>query len=121
MPSLSLKELKILSVSNNELSRISDSIVNLDRLEKLSLAKNRNIAALPSNIGELKALVGLDIKETAISSIPESFFKIRNNFFLGYDNTKFPEETVQRLKNWEKSLLEKGFSAQVANMTLSIL
>lgn len=115
----SLGNLRRLWLSNNALSKISTEIGKYRNLEYLNLGKNAQLTALPTTIGNLTNLKGLEIKDTAINAIPESFYSLRNNFFMGYTHQNFNDETNEKLKNWGSDLEKQGYQVQIASMTLS--
>jgi Leucine-rich repeat (LRR) protein len=115
----SLKTLRNLWLSNNDLSTITTDISNLNNLENLSLSDNAQLSELPSTIGDLSSLKGLDIRGTTIHALPESLFNIRSDVFFGYNHNNFPPEVVERVKNWGTALEKQGFQIRIANMALS--
>lgn len=115
-----LKSLKILSLSNNFISDLTESIGNLSSLEKLIIEncrikflpdslgnlKNLNLSRnqikrLPESFGNLEELHVLDLSSNNISYIPDSFKRL-NSMLLTIDKQLF-----DRLTKFIKNFLKK--------------
>lgn len=70
-----LFNLEELSICNNQLSVLSDSILNLFFLKRLEMSGN-HITALPSNFGSLTAMTYLDMSNNQIAELPSSMEKM---------------------------------------------
>ena len=70
-----LKNLKVLTLNNNQIESLPAEIGQLESLEKLDLAKN-NLSELPPEIQQLKKLKKLNLKKNNFS--PEEIKKIKS-------------------------------------------
>uniref|UniRef100_A0A8D0CRD6 Disease resistance R13L4/SHOC-2-like LRR domain-containing protein n=1 Tax=Sander lucioperca TaxID=283035 RepID=A0A8D0CRD6_SANLU len=64
-------QLEVLSLANNQLSSLPDSLCSLTRLKKLNLSHN-NISYLPACVGSMKALVFLHLSCNRLENLPEN-------------------------------------------------
>ncbi|XP_014261808.1 leucine-rich repeat and death domain-containing protein 1-like isoform X2 [Cimex lectularius] len=83
-----LKHLRVLNLSHNLLSYISDTFPSISKLEKLVLSRC-SLYFLPKNFGSLKSLVYLDLSHNDISSLPESIDECVNLEHLDLYNNSF--------------------------------
>ncbi|KAK3265528.1 hypothetical protein CYMTET_25795, partial [Cymbomonas tetramitiformis] len=65
--SICLPTITILALDQNQITHLPESVGNLTKLKKLTLASNP-LAELPASIGELKALETLDLSNCRLGS-----------------------------------------------------
>lgn len=71
------RNMKLLSLSSNLLTKIPDKISKLVNLEELYLDRNK-LTELPDEIGELSKLRKLILSNNKIRNFPENFYKLSN-------------------------------------------
>ena len=76
-----MKELMKLSVTDNEIEYLPDSVVTLNQLTQLD-CKHNLIKQIPDNLHELKNLKVIDISSNKISVIPDNFWFLPNLWFV---------------------------------------
>ncbi len=114
-----LENLKDLWIGDNQLSSVPMDLDGLKSLENVSFSGNANIPSLPSNIGNLKKLKGLDVRNTSIRTLPDSFFMLKNDIQLCYDgSSQFEPMIDQKIKSWVSELDTQGFKVKYMAMTL---
>ena len=72
-----LINLKVLNLSDNELTELPNGIFNLINLTFLGLGQNR-IPSLPPEIGKLKNLTVLDLGDNRLTSLPHEIGQLKN-------------------------------------------
>ncbi|MBD2449294.1 leucine-rich repeat domain-containing protein [Nostoc sp. FACHB-152] len=99
-----LKSLTWLDISGNStLNVLSDAIVNLTNLERLSLS-NSQITTLPPHIGQLTHLKTLNLSSNQLNSLPAEIGQLKSLEILELDNNQLinlPLE-IQRLTKLKK-------------------
>ena len=73
--SFSELNLNYLVLYSNKLKQFPKQILDLSKLEELSIAFN-SVTELPSEIGNLKRLKYLDLKQNRISTLPKSLYNL---------------------------------------------
>ncbi|KAF7847996.1 hypothetical protein BT93_L2383 [Corymbia citriodora subsp. variegata] len=100
-----LTSLSILSVDNSKITKLSDGVGELVKLQCLSLRNCRWIQELPESIGRSgSSLEELDISGTGISELPDSFGNLQRLRVLKMDYCfigKFPS-FIWRLRSLEE-------------------
>lgn len=115
-----LESLKDLWIGDNQLNSVPMGFEKLTNLENIYFGGNTNISSLPSNIGNLRRLKGIDIRKTSIRTIPESFFTLKSDIQLCYDgSSQFDPMLDQKIKNWVGEMAKQGFKIKYTAMTLS--
>ena len=96
----SLSNLYYLYLSNNNITIVPDSIENLSNLRYLYL-NNNNITTLPDTIGNLSNLKWLDLDNNNITIVPDSIGNLSNLKWLNLDNNKikFVPDSIGNLSN----------------------
>ena len=94
-----LTNLKMLSLSNNELTNL-EGISNLTNLEYLDLGKN-NLTSLPEAISNLTNLGVLNLANNELTSIPEGISNLTNLtwLYLSSNNLTTLPEGISNLTN----------------------
>ncbi len=82
------KDLKVLSLRNNEISSLDKTLLAMPLLEELDLSSNP-IEEIPEWLTELKNLKKLVLDDTKIDTIPATVFSLVDR--LSYDNTPFED------------------------------
>jgi Leucine-rich repeat (LRR) protein len=95
-----LENLTWLSVTDNLLRSLPDSICKLKKLKKLSLQGNI-LESLPENIGELESLEHLALSGNLLTSLPDSICNLKNLKFLTVDDNRLQSlpENIGNLQN----------------------
>ena len=89
-----LTALKVLNLSNNQLTTLPEQIRNLTALTVLNLARNQ-LTTLPEQIGNLTALKSLDLSQNQLTTLPEKIGKLTALNFLDLSQnqlTTLPEQ-----------------------------
>ncbi|MDA3050048.1 hypothetical protein OFO03_03740 [Campylobacter sp. JMF_02 ED1] len=95
-----LANLKRFEYTRGSLKTISPKIANLKNLETLLIYDNKDLSALPENIGELTKLRDLNIGFTGITKLPSSIVNLKNLFHI--DILDLPiqnQEILQEMPN----------------------
>ena len=95
-------ELRVLNLSNNKLTQISPLIKQLIKLEVLNISRNL-ITTLPEEISSSKLLKDLDISLNAIISLPESLDNLAILQILNVSNNRLTQlpDTIIYMKSLE--------------------
>ena len=95
-----LKNLRRLSISRNQLISLPDSIGNLIRLEYLYVQRNQ-LTSLPHSIGNLRNLRYLHLNFNKLTSLPESIGNLENlkKLFLAYNQLTALPHSIGNLRN----------------------
>ena len=98
-----------LSLSNNQLTSLPESIGNLTNLVQLDLSSNQ-LTSLPESIGNLTNLQTLILVINQLTILPESIGKLSNLkvLFLGYNQITSLPESIGNLKNLVQLDLENN-------------
>jgi Leucine-rich repeat (LRR) protein len=73
----SLKGLRFLMLSRNQLKQLPQDLVPFSQLEMLDLAEN-HLTELPESIGELKRLTGLDLSQNRLRHLPQGICELHS-------------------------------------------
>jgi Leucine-rich repeat (LRR) protein len=97
-----LQNLQRLFLGNNNLNSLPESIGNLQNLKVLDL-DNNNLSSLPKSIGNLQHLQRLDLEDNNLSRLPESIVNLQNLRFLdlSFNNLSNLLESIVNLQNLE--------------------
>lgn len=92
-----------LDLSNNNLDKFPNEILNLKNLKKLNLSNNK-ISTLPINIDRLKRLENLDLSNNKITSIYSNFCNLEKLHTLILNNNKIKSlpSQINQLKRLKK-------------------
>ena len=82
-----------LSVSNNQLTRLPESIGQLSNLQYLSV-DNNELTKLPESIGQLSNLQGLYVSNNQLTELPESIGQLSNLQELNLNNNQLSIDDV---------------------------
>lgn len=93
----SLKNLRILILQKNKITKIPIEIRSLKNLEELDVSYNK-INYIPKEIVELKNLKKLNISNTKIKSLPLEIFEMDQLEILDIRNTKIPSQFISMLE-----------------------
>lgn len=78
-----LKNLKVLSIRNNNLNEVGNSLSLCENLEQLYLSGNRSLSDI-SSLGSCEKLKIIDVVDTNINDIPGSIRMMDNLFYFKY-------------------------------------
>lgn len=78
----SLQNLVSLDLGCNHFTHLPATICGLSKLECLQINQGWRITSLPENLGDLKALTGLSIRENALTSLPTSICQLTSLKYL---------------------------------------
>ena len=95
-----LKWLKVLDLSDNELTSIPKDITRLQNLTTLNLTNNR-LTSIPKAITRLQNLTTLDLRNNQLTSVPEAISRLQNLTTLDLRNnqlTSVPEAIANLTK-----------------------
>lgn len=95
---LKCKNLISLDLGNNPLQSL-EGVERLTNLEFLFLNDCEFLRTIPSEIGTLKKLKGVDFSGTSITSLPKSFFTLSNLVFCQLENNKLDNSIFFELEN----------------------
>ncbi len=97
------KEVKVLKLFGNHLSKISHRIAELENLEELYIGKN-DLDSLPPEIGQLKKLRILSIQYNQLSKLPNEIGQLQNLEQLWLNQNKLDSlpTSIGNLKNLTK-------------------
>jgi protein scribble len=84
-----ISNLRILTVSENELLRLSPMISNLTRLTQLDVSKNA-LEEIPDNIRQCRCLSLLDISSNPLLKVPECLTMIKSLTILAMNDCSLP-------------------------------
>lgn len=84
------KNIKMLSLSSNLITKIPDKISNLKNLEEFYLDRNK-IVELPESIGELPKLKKLILSNNKIKHLPDTFYNLSNLELLNIISNELEE------------------------------
>ncbi|XP_021864058.2 probable inactive receptor kinase At5g10020 [Spinacia oleracea] len=91
----SLKLLRNLSISNNQLSGSILEISSLESLENLDLSRNSFRGLMPSNITRLKNLVSVNLSTNNFEGVvPSGFLELKNLKYLDLHSNKFSGDVM---------------------------
>lgn len=89
-----------LNLSNKNLDKIPDEVINLKNLRKLNLSKN-NLKSIPKDIHKLKRLENLDLSNNKLTSIYSNICKLTNLKVLILNNNQLKHlpSQIAKLQN----------------------
>ncbi len=113
-----LTHLKVLDLSDNQLSTLPESISNLSNLSELYLSKNQ-LRSLPESLGNLTSLNSLYLSENQLRSLPESLGNLTslNSLYLSENQLTNLPESIGNLTSLNSLDLSKN---QLTNLPESI-
>ena len=97
---LRLKNLK--TITMNEVTYIPNWIGDFSKLRIFWLIneKNKKIKTIPTSIGKLSNLIQFQISDNEVSSIPDTFYNLKNMDYLILNNNKI-SNLSSRIKNFQ--------------------
>ncbi len=98
---------RMLDLSNNQLTTLPESITKLPSLKRLFLSNNQLIT-LPESIGDLQSLEILGLGINQLTTLPESIGKLQSlkKLFLGNNHFTTLPESITKLQSLEKLYLD---------------
>ncbi|MCV6638838.1 hypothetical protein [Candidatus Albibeggiatoa sp. nov. NOAA] len=103
-----------LNLDDSKLSAISDNIISLKKLQKLSLIGTK-IEKIPDSLTQLQNLNYLDLSSTQITQLPAPLLELKNLQRLNLDSnkiTQLPKEILNLNLEilWETGYIRKGIA-----------
>ena len=108
-----LQSLKKLFLGNNHFTTLPESITKLQSLEKLYLDHNLLIT-LPESIGKLQSLIHLDLRFNELTALPESIGDLQSLEDLYLTKNYLNVESIQ-FQNGITALFQNGITAFFQN------
>jgi len=119
---ISLRNLKILKITSNNITSIPDEIINLVNLEKIILYNNK-IELISSNIQYLKNLIQLDLSENKLKILQDEIKFLSNLeiFNVSNNNILFIPEWIIYLHNLKELNFNKNPIENISNKLKKII
>jgi Leucine-rich repeat (LRR) protein len=93
-----------LTLGNSDIPELTDRINNLPNLERIILAGNNYITAIPSSVASLNKLKVLDLVRTSISTLPEELRNFEQNIQIKVEETPFFKNPPAQLQTWPENI-----------------
>lgn len=101
-----LKKLECLNLNKNEISKITDDLINCKKLEQLGLSFNK-IQEYPNELNKLESLRRLELEHNSLKRIPDFVVDLKALEVLNISNNEIaslkPLSTLESLKNLDFS------------------
>lgn len=123
LPILQLPKLKVLNLSQNQITELPKDIAKLTRLEELQLGANE-FKTFPSSILKLTELKTINLSRNHLSELPKGLLKMPKLevLYLPHNNfVKFPQvlkkmSTLKDLSLYDNPISEEEYESEIKEM-----